>query len=308
MDQFETVFLGGYRKDLVDERLKELVAQIEELRKGERSAKEREERLKEELAAALSRAEAAESLRDAAPSEPDGDTSQREEQLKEELAAALERLNVLEEELECGGTRSVEPADGKDQQRKEQLKEELAAALRWSESLEAELKLARDEKDARTQSRLLELERTKALNQRILDLEEELEEVESEHRRELARLQEQLDHQTKSSAATERILAMAEEEARTLIEEAQDRAQELERQTEADVRAKKQAAAQALEGARTQVIRYLDAFNATRNKLAVTYDELDALVDQIPRTDTTVIELEHGGEGGGWSYMPDARK
>ena len=49
MDQFMTTFLGGYRKDLVDERLKELVGQIEQLRREAKAAGEREDQLPEEL-------------------------------------------------------------------------------------------------------------------------------------------------------------------------------------------------------------------------------------------------------------------
>ena len=49
MDQFMTTFLGGYRKDLVDERLKELVGQIEQLRREAKAAGEREDRLREQL-------------------------------------------------------------------------------------------------------------------------------------------------------------------------------------------------------------------------------------------------------------------
>ena len=81
-----------------------------------------------------------------------------------------------------------------------------------------------------------------------------------------------------------------------------DRIRALERQMEEDMRAKKLAAAQALEGARNQVIRYLDAFNITRDKLAATYNELDALVEQIPRPDSPVIELERDGLDENWSY------
>ena len=55
----------------------------------------------------------------------------------------------------------------------ERLREELTAALQWSESLESELKLARKEQDIRAHNRILELERTKTLNQRILELEDE---------------------------------------------------------------------------------------------------------------------------------------
>ena len=135
-----------------------------------------------------------------------------------------------------------------------------------------------------------------------LELEDERRRREGEHQRELARLREQLDQQNKTSAATERILAMAEQEARALVQQAQARAQQMERQMEEDMRAKKLAAAQALEGARNQVIRYLDTFNVTRDKLAATYNELDALVEQIPRPDSSVIELERDGLDGNWSY------
>lgn len=226
MDQFMTTFLGGYRKDLVDERLKELVGQIEQLRREAKAAGEREDRLREQL----------------------------------------------------------------------------AEARRRAETLESELKLARKEQDIRAHNRILELERTKTLNQRILELEDERRRREGEHQRELARLREQLDQQNKTSAATERILAIAEQEARALVQQAQARAQQMERQMEEDMRAKKLAAAQALEGARNQVIRYLDAFNVTRDKLAATYNELDALVEQIPRPDSPVIELERDGLDENWSY------
>ena len=40
MDQFPTVFMGGYRKDLVDERLKRMVVQIEDLQKAVQAAEE----------------------------------------------------------------------------------------------------------------------------------------------------------------------------------------------------------------------------------------------------------------------------
>ena len=60
MDQFLTTFLGGYRKDLVDERLRDLVGQIEALRREAKAAGEREERLKEQLAEALERAQSLE--------------------------------------------------------------------------------------------------------------------------------------------------------------------------------------------------------------------------------------------------------
>ena len=63
MDQFMTTFLGGYRKDLVDERLKELVGQIEQLRREAKAAGEREDRLREQLEEARERlAEIAELL------------------------------------------------------------------------------------------------------------------------------------------------------------------------------------------------------------------------------------------------------
>lgn len=305
MNQFATVFFGGYRKDAVDERLKELIDQIELLQKEKSDAAERENRLKEELEEAKKQAESAGPKGGVGSAELEQASSQREEELEKELAEALERLNALEEEL--AKNESAEQG-GQSEQQRASLKEELAAALRWSESLEMELKQARDEKSARTQTRLMELERTKTLNRRILELEDELDEAEAEHRRELSRLQEQLDHQAKTSAATERVLAQAEEEARMMIVEAQERVQELERQTELDVRAKKQAAAKALDGARAQIIQYLDAFNATRNKLTVTYDELGALVDQIPRTDDTIIELDRDDEGGSWTYVPNERK
>ena len=63
MDQFMTTFLGGYRKDLVDERLKELVGQIEQLRREAKAAGEREDRLREQLEEARRRAETLEAER-----------------------------------------------------------------------------------------------------------------------------------------------------------------------------------------------------------------------------------------------------
>jgi len=233
----------------VDERLKDLVAQIEKLQREVTAAGERESRLKEELSAALERAE-----------QPAG--------------------------------QGLDDTAGR--------REERDAAQRWSESLEAELRLAREERDTRARNRLLELERARALNQRILELEEEKARRETEHRYELARLREQLDQQRKSCEAAGRILERAEEEARALVEEAQERARQLERQAVEDIFAKKQAAAQTLEGARAQVIRYLETFNITRDKLAATYNELDALVEQIPRCDSTIIELDHDGLRGSW--------
>lgn len=290
MDQFMTTFLGGYRKDLVDERLKELVGQIEQLRREAKAAGEREDRLREQLEEARRRAETLESERGG------GEAEARALTLEAELAEARGRLELMESALRRAGG---------DQERTDQekrLREELTAALRWSESLESELKLARKEQDIRAHNRILELERTKTLNQRILELEDERRRREGEHQRELARLREQLDQQNKTSAATERILAIAEQEARALVQQAQARAQQMERQMEEDMRAKKLAAAQALEGARNQVIRYLDAFNITRDKLAATYNELDALVEQIPRPDSPVIELERDGLDENWSY------
>ena len=290
MDQFMTTFLGGYRKDLVDERLKELVGQIEQLRREAKAAGEREDRLREQLAEARRRAETLEAERGG------GEAEARAVALEAELAEARGRLELMESALRRAGG---------DQERTDQekrLREELTAALQWSESLESELKLARKEQDIRAHNRILELERTKTLNQRILELEDERRRREGEHQRELARLREQLDQQNKTSAATERILAMAEQEARALVQQAQARAQQMERQMEEDMRAKKLAAAQALEGARNQVIRYLDAFNVTRDKLAATYNELDALVEQIPRPDSPVIELERDGLDENWSY------
>lgn len=290
MDQFMTTFLGGYRKDLVDERLKELVGQIEQLRREAKAAGEREDRLREQLAEARRRAETLEAERGG------GEAEARAVALEAELAEARGRLELMESALRRAGG---------DQERTDQekrLREELTAALQWSESLESELKLARKEQDIRAHNRILELERTKTLNQRILELEDERRRREGEHQRELARLREQLDQQNKTSAATERILAMAEQEARALVQQAQARAQQMERQMEEDMRAKKLAAAQALEGARNQVIRYLDAFNITRDKLAATYNELDALVEQIPRPDSPVIELERDGLDENWSY------
>lgn len=290
MDQFMTTFLGGYRKDLVDERLKELVGQIEQLRREAKAAGEREDRLREQLAEARRRAETLEAERGG------GEAEARAAALEAELAEARGRLELMESALRRAGG---------DQERTDQekrLREELTAALQWSESLESELKLARKEQDIRAHNRILELERTKTLNQRILELEDERRRREGEHQRELARLREQLDQQNKTSAATERILAIAEQEARALVQQAQARAQQMERQMEEDMRAKKLAAAQALEGARNQVIRYLDAFNVTRDKLAATYNELDALVEQIPRPDSPVIELERDGLDENWSY------
>ena len=288
MDQFMTTFLGGYRKDLVDERLKELVGQIEQLRREAKAAGEREDRLREQLEEARRQAETLEAERGGGEAEAKA--------LEAELAEARGRLELMESALRRAGG---------DQERTDQekrLREELTAALQWSESLESELKLARKEQDIRAHNRILELERTKTLNQRILELEDERRRREGEHQRELARLREQLDQQNKTSAATERILAMAEQEARALVQQAQARAQQMERQMEEDMRAKKLAAAQALEGARNQVIRYLDAFNITRDKLAATYNELDALVEQIPRPDSPVIELERDGLDENWSY------
>lgn len=290
MDQFMTTFLGGYRKDLVDERLKELVGQIEQLRREAKAAGEREDRLREQLAEARRRAETLEAERGG------GEAEARAAALEAELAEARGRLELMESALRRAGGEQ----ERTDQEKR--LREELTAALQWSESLESELKLARKEQDIRAHNRILELERTKTLNQRILELEDERRRREGEHQRELARLREQLDQQNKTSAATERILAIAEQEARALVQQAQARAQQMERQMEEDMRAKKLAAAQALEGARNQVIRYLDAFNITRDKLAATYNELDALVEQIPRPDSPVIELERDGLDENWSY------
>lgn len=290
MDQFMTTFLGGYRKDLVDERLKELVGQIEQLRREAKAAGEREDRLREQLEEARRRAETLEAQRGG------GEAEARAVALEAELAEARGRLELMESALRRAGGEQ----ERTDQEKR--LREELTAALQWSESLESELKLARKEQDIRAHNRILELERTKTLNQRILELEDERRRREGEHQRELARLREQLDQQNKTSAATERILAIAEQEARALVQQAQARAQQMERQMEEDMRAKKLAAAQALEGARNQVIRYLDAFNVTRDKLAATYNELDALVEQIPRPDSPVIELERDGLDENWSY------
>ena len=290
MDQFMTTFLGGYRKDLVDERLKELVGQIEQLRREAKAAGEREDRLREQLAEARRRAETLEAERGG------GKAEARAVALEAELAEARGRLELMESALR----RASGDQERTDQEKR--LREELTAALQWSESLESELKLARKEQDIRAHNRILELERTKTLNQRILELEDERRRREGEHQRELARLREQLEQQNNTSAATERILAIAEQEARALVQQAQARAQQMERQMEEDMRAKKLAAAQALEGARNQVIRYLDAFNITRDKLAATYNELDALVEQIPRPDSPVIELERDGLDENWSY------
>lgn len=290
MDQFMTTFLGGYRKDLVDERLKELVGQIEQLRREAKAAGEREDRLREQLEEARRRAETLEAERGG------GKAEARAVALEAELAEARGRLELMESALRRAGGEQ----ERTDQEKR--LREELTAALQWSESLESELKLARKEQDIRAHNRILELERTKTLNQRILELEDERRRREGEHQRELARLREQLDQQNKTSAATERILAIAEQEARALVQQAQARAQQMERQMEEDMRAKKLAAAQALEGARNQVIRYLDTFNVTRDKLAATYNELDALVEQIPRPDSPVIELERDGLDENWSY------
>ena len=275
MDQFMTTFLGGYRKDLVDERLKELVGQIEQLRREAKAAGEREDRLREQLAEARRLAETLEAERGG------GEAEARAVALEAELAEARGRLELMESALRRAGGEQ----ERTDQEKR--LREELTAALQWSESLESELKLARKEQDIRAHNRILELERTKTLNQRILELEDERRRREGEH---------------KTSAATERILAIAEQEARALVQQAQARAQQMERQMEEDMRAKKLAAAQALEGARNQVIRYLDTFNVTRDKLAATYNELDALVEQIPRPDSPVIELERDGLDENWSY------
>ena len=290
MDQFMTAFLGGYRKDLVDERLTELAGQIEQLRREAKAAGEREDRLREQLEEARRRAETLEAERGG------GKAEARAVALEAELAEARGRLELMESALR----RASGDQERTDQEKR--LREELTAALQWSESLESELKLARKEQDIRAHNRILELERTKTLNQRILELEDERRRREGEHQRELARLREQLEQQNKTSAATERILAIAEQEARALVQQAQARAQQMERQMEEDMRAKKLAAAQALEGARNQVIRYLDAFNITRDKLAATYNELDALVEQIPRPDSPVIELERDGLDENWSY------
>lgn len=305
MDQFPTAIVGGYRKDMVDERLKRLVTQIEELQSEVQAAKEREEQLKEALAASQSRAEILETELEAAKVEPRGEpVSQQEESLKEELAAALKQLEMLSvdgQSGECDLTQEVIL------EREKQRNEDLSAAIRWSESLEAELKLVREERNTRAQNRLLEVEHIKALNQRILDLEADRERREAMHRRELARLQEQMEQQSKGCEAAGRILELAEKEASTLVEEAQKRAQQLEQQAEDEIYAKKKAAAQALEGARTQVIHYLETFTITREKLAVTYNELDALVGQIPTAEDSVIELEHDSFGDGWGYTPDMR-
>ena len=273
MDQFMTTFLGGYRKDLVDERLKELVGQIEQLRREAKAAGEREDRLREQLEEARRRAETLEAERGG------GKAEARAVALEAELAEARGRLELMESALR----RASGDQERTDQEKR--LREELTAALQWSESPESELKLARKEQDIRAHNRIFERRRR-----------------EGEHQRELARLREQLEQQNKTSAATERILAIAEQEARALVQQAQARAQQMERQMEEDMRAKKLAAAQALEGARNQVIRYLDAFNITRDKLAATYNELDALVEQIPRPDSPVIELERDGLDENWSY------
>ena len=159
MDQFMTAFLGGYRKDLVDERLKELVGQIEQLRREAKAAGEREDRLREQLEEARRQAETLEAERGGGEAEAKA--------LEAELAEARGRLELMESALRRAGG---------DQERTDQekrLREELTAALQWSESLESELKLARKEQDIRAHNRILELERTKTLNQRILELEDE---------------------------------------------------------------------------------------------------------------------------------------
>lgn len=244
MDQFQTVFMGGYRKDEVDERLKALVSQIEALHKESQEA------------------------------------AKREEALRAELSNAYKRIKDLEEE-------------GK--------KSQGVVIRNFLETSEAECGLTQGEKDARAEVRLLELERA-ALNRRIMNLEDEKECLEAEHRREIARLRENLDQQRRSTEAAERILQMAEQEARALVEEAQIRVQEMERRTEEDIRAKRQAALQALEGARTQVMRYVDTFNITQRKLAQTYRELDALAGQFPRSlvDSIIIDLDEQKDFRDW--------
>lgn len=307
MNQFPTAFMGGYRKDLVDERLKELVTQIEELQKEVEASKEREEQAKESLKVSENKAEILEAELKAAQevklsAEP---VTQREEQLKAELASALKQL----EELGADGQSADSAADREEARcREDQRKQDLSAALRWSESLEAELKLAREERAARSRNRLLELENTKALNQRILDLEAERERQEALHRRELSRLQEQLAQRDMGCEAAGRILETAREEAAALLEKAQERAQELEQQAEEELYAKRRAAAKTLEGARTQVIHYLETFTVTRDKLSVTYDELDALVGQIPKAEGTIFELGRDDPDAPWDFTAGSKK
>ena len=244
MDQFQTVFMGGYRKDAVDERLKSLVEQIETLHQEAQEA------------------------------------AKREEELRAELSEAHSRIKELEEES-TGGLGS--------------------AARKYLESLDAEDELTQEERDARTEVRLLELERA-ALNRRIMSLEDEKERREAERRRETASLRENLDQQRRSTEAAERILQMAEQEARALVEEAQARTQEMERRAEEDIRAKRQAALQTLEDARVQVMRYVDTFNITQRKLAQTYRELDALAGQFPRAlaDSLIIDLDEQQDYKSW--------
>lgn len=270
MDQFQTVFMGGYRKDEVDERLKALVAQIETLYQEAQEAAKREERLKAELAEAHRCME------------------EREAALNEELSRAHSRIKELEEESKRGLG---------------------SAARRYSESPDAESTLTQGEKDARAEVRLLELERD-TLNRRIMSLEDERERREAEHRRETAGLRENLDQQRRSAEAAERILQMAEQEARALVEEAQVRTQEMERRAEEDIRAKRQAALQTLEGARVQVMRYVDTFNITQRKLAQTYRELDTLAGQFPRAlaDSLIIDLEEQQDYKSWGDTSGERQ
>ena len=97
MDQFMTTFLGGYRKDLVDERLKELVGQIEQLRREAKAAGEREDRLREQLEEARRRAETLEAQRGG------GEAEARAAALEAELAEARGRLELMESALRRAG-------------------------------------------------------------------------------------------------------------------------------------------------------------------------------------------------------------
>ena len=289
MDQFQTAFLGGYRKDLVDERLKDLVEQMEKMRREVQTAREREKELKAEMAAAQSQLEAMEAERKLIGEWDVEAAREREKSLKEELAAARSRLEVLEEassRTKWSLPRAAVQADN--------WKVELAAALRWAESLEVELRLAQEEQEARAQSRISDLEHTKELNERITGLEEEWERQEAEYRRGLQQLQEQLELQNRGYEAAARVMRIAEHEARSLVEDARTRVQQMERQTEEHIRLEK-AAEQALKEACVRVTGYLDAFQITRDKLAAAYNELDALAEQIPREfpDDTTIEMDY---------------
>lgn len=209
MNQFQTVLVGGYRKDEVDERLKELVSQIEELHQEAEAAGEREEQLRSELAEAVRRAEELEQAQKTVM--PDGEydesvsAKEREERLKRELDAALSRLEFLESELEQGsGTRGTQ--------------------------------------------------------------------------------------------------TMPDREGRAKV-------WQMERRAEEYIRGRRRAAVQALEGARGQVVRYLETLDITRERLADTYSELDALVDQVSSgfMDGAVTEMDCSGFPASWHYPTDAQ-